>query len=372
MHRRPSLPVTPLQGTSPSERSSSSMRHIGEGVLDDSDSDESEFAGDGEDEGEETYGANSSDDEYNDGTNGQGVGNRVPLVGLSAPRPFPTPSPLSRVMRRRAWTEDEDGDGNAESDENRSRDSDADDSDVDDGHEMFKEVNEGDEYTPSSHSTGSDSTGEDKGDDRPLQKRPRGSSNARPRRWGSTHSKTRSRSSTVASLAAPPRVLTHHDSQSSIRTVTAAGGDTPLKDRADEREGGDSTANTTDTAMRYRSPADVTVVHTRVKSHTALDLVLNPAPAKIAASLTNAGGGPLGGSGAEKGRDAGKEREVGADNSADRHQMTERRIESIRSEDRRFRETALGALKDALEEFADEVIQPFLALSGGIPDIYFL
>jgi hypothetical protein len=356
MHRRPSLPVTPLQGTSPSERSSSSMRHIGEGVLDDSDSDESEFAGDGEDEGEETAGANSSDD-YNDGANGQGVGNRVSLVGLSAPRPFPTPSPLSRVMRRRAWTEDEDGDENAESDENRSRDSDADDSDIDDGHEMFKEVNGGDDYIPSSQSTDSDSTGEDKDDDRPLQKRPRGSSNARPRRWGATHSKTRSRSSTVASLAAPPRGLTHQDSQSSIRTVTAAGGETPLRDRADEGEGGD----TKDFAMRYRSQGDTTVAHTRVKSHTPLDLMLNPVAAKVAASLKNAGVGSLGGSGADKTHDKEKDRAAGKEvgDSPDRSQMTERRIESIRAEDRRFRETTLGALKTALEEFADEVIQSF-------------
>ncbi|KAF9475478.1 hypothetical protein BDN70DRAFT_883675 [Pholiota conissans] len=357
MNRRPSLPVTPLQGTSPNERSSSlnsSMRHVGEGVLDDSDSSESEFAGDGEDEGEETAGINSSDDEHPHEINEHGVGHGVPLSAVTPARPFPTPSPLSRMVKRRVWTEDEDGeDDDGGSDEEESRDSDADDSDIEE-HRMFKEANHDDGYTASPQSSESDTSEADKADYQASQSRARSTSNVQIRSLGPARNKARSKSISIASLAVRPRALMHHNSQSSIRTVTATG-ENPSKGRQSKREDDDSTADTAHTAKRYQSKGGPRAVHSRVRSHTALDLMMNPTAAKTAVTLASMGVDALD---AEKGReqdkDVGKENDLRTENLPDRSLMTERRIESIRAEDKRFRETTLGALKGALEEFADE------------------
>ncbi len=94
---------------------------FGEGVLEDSDSDESEFSGDGEDEeGDETAGVNSSDEEGPTGVS-------VLSPGASAPRP----------SQRQARFRGSLGDNRGQSDDTakedgRSRESDADDSDDDD------------------------------------------------------------------------------------------------------------------------------------------------------------------------------------------------------------------------------------------------
>lgn len=303
---RASLPVPPFQSSSPSERS---MRHVGEGVLEDSDSDDSEFGGDGEDEeGDETAGVNSSDEE------GPAV---VPVLspGASAPRPFPTPSPLSRLAGRQSWTSDD-----TEQEDDRSRESDADDSDEDD----YK--------SPSPQSSDTDSPG---GENATRTRRSRSSSNAlnttHPRRWTSAHNKRRSRSSTIASLAVP-RSLTHHDSHSSIRTVTAAGGETTSMRSVGGKDDHDSRGET-GSFTHHQASAMASV---RPKSSTVSELVLNAAAAKALSAVS-------------------KGTELAGQVSPERAQMTERRIESIRIEDRRFKETTLAALKDALEEFADEV-----------------
>ena len=320
--RRTSLPVPPLQSSSPSERS---MRHVGEGVLEDSDSDESEFSGDGEDEeGDETAGVNSSDEE-------EPTGASVLSLGASAPRPFPTPSPLSRLAGRQSWTSDD-----TAKEDGRSRESDADDSDDDDDHNSsgrLRAPHDGDESSPSPQSSGTDSPG---GGSAARTQRSRSSSNAlntlHLRRWTSAHNKRRSRSSTIASLAVP-RSLSHHDSHSSIRTVTAAGGETTSMRSVGGKDDKDSKAETGSTTLHQGS----TAASVRPKSSIMSELVLNAAAAKAVAA-------------------AGKGVELADQVSPERTQMTERRIESIRIEDRRFKETTLAALKDALEEFADEVL----------------
>ncbi|KJA20557.1 hypothetical protein HYPSUDRAFT_216934 [Hypholoma sublateritium FD-334 SS-4] len=319
MLRRASLPVPPLQSSSPSERS---MRHVGEGVLEDSDSDDSEFGGDGEDEeGDETAGVNSSDEE------GPAV---VPVLspGVSVPRPFPTPSPLSRLAGRQSSTSDD-----TEKEDGRSRESDADDSDDDDynSYARLRAFHDGDGSSPSPQSS---DTGFPGGENAARTRRPRSSSNAlntvHPRRWTSAHNKRRSRSSTIASLAVP-RALTHHDSHSSIRTVTAAGGETTSMRSVGGKEDRENKAET-GSITRHQASA---VASVRPKSSTMSELVLNAAAAKALSA-------------------ASKATELAGQVSPERAQMTERRIESIRIEDRRFKETTLAALKDALEEFADE------------------
>ncbi|KAF8960014.1 hypothetical protein BDZ97DRAFT_1922438 [Flammula alnicola] len=296
--RRPSLSVTPTHSSSPSDRNTPSLRHVGEGVLDDSDSES------GSDEGEETANANSSD----------GESNFRPMIspGLTASRPFPIPSPLSRVAGRQSWTEDED-------DDSAGRVKDPDDND-DDG------------YSPSPQSTDSDSPG---GSHSPHRRsRPSNvNANSNARRRSSAHIKSRSRSSTVASLPAPTRPLIHHDSTNSIRTVTAAGGETPSKDRDFAYENREGNHNDVEAdGNPHHHPHHTRAGHMRAKSQAISELVLNPTskapPHPVADSQLDA--------------------------LPDQSLLTERRIENIRMEDRRFRETTLNALRDALDEFAEE------------------
>ncbi|TFK81768.1 hypothetical protein K466DRAFT_501579 [Polyporus arcularius HHB13444] len=196
--RRPSFSTQSIhsaQSESPSDslRSHLSLRHVGEGALDDSDSDE-----------------NDSDDETADDTqhagDGEGDGEPHPqssafsLRGPNTPHLYRTttaqPSPLSRLaVSQQNWTEDE----------------------------------KDDEDSPSPASTSAGSSEEQESDDArariPGSGLARRSSAVRMKRRSSTRSKTRSRSSTVASLAAatpPPfRRVVRQDSQSSVRTVTA-------------------------------------------------------------------------------------------------------------------------------------------------------
>lgn len=305
---------------SPSDRSS--MRHVGEGVLDDSDSAESDFIGDGEDEGgDDTAGMNTSGEEDHAGT-------QVVSVGVNVPRAFPTPSPLSRLLGHQSWTSDD-----TEKGKGGSKESDADDSDDENNimEARFRSDEEG--STPSPQSTDTDSVGGNVS----LVRRARSSSNAlnpaRSRRWSSAqHNKMRSHSSTIASLAAPPRSLSHHDSHSSIRTVTATGSELPPKTSNGRRDDEDS-LDEVDAAAR-RSTASRVGTRPKVYAMSEHAVEVSTGKAPLAAS---------------------KGHEVAGAASQERVQMTERRIESIRMEDRRFKATTLGALKLALEEFAEEV-----------------
>ncbi|KAF8886054.1 hypothetical protein CPB84DRAFT_1787859 [Gymnopilus junonius] len=280
--RRSSIPSSALpSASSPVDRSTPSLRHVGEGVLDDSDSSGS---ADGDEEGDDTAGANSSEEEA------------PPLVspGLTAVRTIPIPSPLSRVAGRQAWTEDEED------------------------HERDKD--DGSSTSPSPQSS---TDSESHGSSSPKKR----SASAKARRRSSGHHfKSRSRSSTVASLAAPkPRPLIHQESQSSIRTVTVA--EASLRDQ----EGALARTETDVTAL-YRLQ-DVRPGHNRQKSQTVSELVLN----------TNKAVPPTP-----------PDFEDDSDDSIDASQLTERRIEIIKLEENRFREATLGALKMAVEEFADE------------------
>ena len=156
--RRASMSINLGSNASPTDRSISSLRHVGEGVLDDSDSSSSGI---------------EDDDEV-------AVG-----LHLNSLRTIPAPSPLSHHV----WTEDEE--------------------DAIDG----EESDDDDSSSPSPQSTDTDS------DSPPSPNKTRRFS--RVSRRNSGRIKSRSQSFTVASLAALPRPLMHQDSYSSIRTVTA-------------------------------------------------------------------------------------------------------------------------------------------------------
>ncbi|PPQ79096.1 hypothetical protein CVT25_002889 [Psilocybe cyanescens] len=274
--RRPSIPPSlGITASSPGDRSTPSLRHVGEGVLDDSDSSGSEE----DPEGDETAAANSS----------EGERSNVILPEQTAPRTIPAPSPLSRVAGHQVWTEDEDeGGGN----------------------------HEDDAYSPSPQSsTDSDSHGSSSPNRR--------SKSAKALRRSSIHFKSRSRSSTVASLAAPqPRPLAHQNSRSSIRTVTGA--DTTLREQEENLPMDEHTSQ--------NPTQDTRAGHLRHKSQTISELVVNSTKANTPAV---------------------NQLDIPAE-PYDDSQMTERRIEIIKLDDSRFKATTLKALEDALEEFAED------------------
>ncbi|KAH9481800.1 GATOR complex protein WDR24 [Psilocybe cubensis] len=279
MLRRPSIPPSlAITASSPGDRSTPSLRHVGEGVLDDSDSSGSEE----DPEGEETAAANSSD--------GEGVNTSRSEQTQTAPRNIPTPSPLSRIAGHQAWTEDEDDGGTDHED---------------------------DAYSPSPQSsTDSDSHGSSSPDTR--------SKSVKATRRGSNHYKSRSRSSTVASLAAPPpRPLSRQNSRSSIRTVT--GPDAPARDQED--------SNSVHRQGPPVNPAqDPKTGHHRHKSTTVSEMIANSTkPSTPAVRVVD----------------------IPAQTDVD-IQMTERRIEIIKLDDNRFKATTLKALERALEQFAEE------------------
>ena len=143
---RPSISLSESPSESMRNSSHSSHRHVGEGALDDSDSSDS------------ARGDSDSDEETG----------LMPLISpYQATRVIPTtPSPLSHVAGRQRWTEDE----------------------LDD---------DKDESSPSPGSTDTESDGSSSGEITSRKKRPGLS------RRNSLKKNTRSRSSTVASLAAP-------------------------------------------------------------------------------------------------------------------------------------------------------------------------
>ncbi|KAF8885529.1 hypothetical protein BD779DRAFT_1533641 [Infundibulicybe gibba] len=257
LYRRPSMSIPGPHSSSPGDRSGASHRHVGEGALDDSDSDSNS------DNAEESFLAGSSDEDSN----------FRPLLSPSmASRPAPTPSPLSRIAVQQHWTEDEGVDA--------------------DDHE--------DEASPSPRSTDTESGGSSSPHRRPTP--------GRPHRRNTSRMKSRSRSSTVASLAAPVvrPALVHQESYSSIRTVTA----------------GEISFQNVGTLRQEETIRDLRSSHQRQKSLTTSENRL-PEP------------------------------EV-EDESPDMSHMTERRIEVIRTDEQRFRNLAWDALREVLEAFADE------------------
>jgi hypothetical protein len=245
-----------------------SLRNIGEGVLDDSDSNSS---GSDEDEGGETAGMKPSDPEIS----------HRPLHSplLSSLRMTPAPSPLSRVAGHHVWTEDEVDRESNDDDDNASSPS------------------------PQSSETDSEVT--------------RSPNKPRASRRSSERIKTRSRSSTIASLVLP-RPLMHQDSRSSIRTVTA--GETSFN--------GQEISN--GVQPESSSPHQRNTGHGRQRSLAVSEFMLNGA--KSTSVDQDEGNDPPDDSG-----------------------LSERRIETIVVEDMRFKETTLCALREALEVFTEEV-----------------
>lgn len=294
-------PVSLNNSASPSDRSTPSLRHVGEGVLDDSDSSGSE----GDREGEETAAPYSTDEES---TSKPRISPGVGPLGQANFRLSSIPSPLSRIARgREKWDENRVGKANYEDD---------DDEDV---------------SSPSPRSTSDTET--DSQVLTPLRKhsishsrsQSRSAKNMRKASDGRIVN-SRSRSSTVASLAAPPpqrpKPLSHQESFSSIRTVTAA--ETFNLDH--NMEAGRS--------MQNGCGQDSRTGHTRQRSLPLSEYMLNSST-----RVSNM-----------KGQDKGVA-EILSENL-----ITERRIELIRAEDKRYREITLAALKKVVEKFAQEVL----------------
>ncbi|KAG5651448.1 hypothetical protein H0H81_008606 [Sphagnurus paluster] len=266
-YQRPSITA---HGHSLSPADKGSLRHVGEGALDDSDS----SSASGSDGGNEV----NNHEGFSDDESGL-----QPLISpnLLLSRGVPTPSPLSRVAGKQRWTEDE-------------------------GEE--REEEDADESSPSPGSTDTDSPDPNYPPRRKVLKNP-------PRGLKRQLSKkSRSRSSTVASLAAPTlplQSLVRQDSHSSIRTVIAGEVSFPVPEVGVKAE---------DTLRNIRT-------HDRHKLMPTSELALEP--------LTSA--------------DAEDRRELHPED------LTDRRIEMVTADERRLRELSWMALREALERFADEV-----------------
>ena len=316
MPRQPSVALgssnAHSHSASPSDRST--PRDVGEGVLD---SDSSSSGSDGDGEGDETAGVNSTDDE-------SGFKPHVsPGPGVPGPttssmlKPLTTPSPLSRATSNRMWDVNVDEFKGAHGDND-----DEDDLDT----------------SPSPQSTSDTETDLMKSISSRkllgLRSRSHSSSVQRTKRTSvSRLTSSRSRSSTVASLAAQPqrpKPLMHQDSQSSIKTVTA--GETSFHDQ----HNGDVRADLDPPGLNEESRPG----HSRQKSTPLSEYMLNSRK-KDANS-----------------KDYDKEDDAFLEKSL----LTERRIELIRADDRRFKMTTLTTLRETLEEFAEEVYNsPFLS-----------
>ena len=266
VHRRASISIYSGTNASPG------LRNIGEGVLGDSDSTSS---GSDEDEGGETVGVKSGDPE---------ISHRpLPSPLLNSLRMTPAPSPLSRVAGHHVWTEDE-------------LDRESNDDDDDDNASS---------PSPQSTETDSDVT--------------RSASKPKVSRKNSERMKSRSRSSTIASLVLP-RPLMHQESRSSIRTVTAG----EISFNSQEGSNGVQPENS--------SPHQRSITgHGRQRSLGVSEFMLNGAKSAFVVDQDERNDLP------------------------DDSRLSERRIETIAVEDMRFKETTLCALREALEVFAEEV-----------------
>lgn len=272
---------------------SASLKHVGEGALDDSDS-----------SGEE------EDDERSETSSGvnEDIDEEPTLRPLISPYLFPRnsiahPSPLSRLIKQRNWPSD--------GEEDR-------------------------EYSPSPAS--SDSEGDSSGP--PIKKDTASGSGSIPSRRRSIGTKTgtRSRSSTVASLAASSTAvlvtssnlhpLSKKDSRSSIRTVTA--GDTSLRES-------DIAALQRDDTIREFINSDKPEGNHGHKRHLSEAVVSEFLLDDDEQDDTHRNG-------------ISREKKVNA-----------RRKEAIAESESRFRELGWEALRDALETFADEVSSVYLS-----------
>ncbi|THV00375.1 hypothetical protein K435DRAFT_854840 [Dendrothele bispora CBS 962.96] len=296
--RRPSVLQRPSLSMTHSP-SSSSLKHVGEGALDDSDSDTSD-SGDKYSMGKN--GALSDDDEE--------ASELRPLISpaLAPTTRIANPSPLSRILQHR-WAVDEDG---------------------------MNERDDDDE-TPSPRSTDSESiSGVDVGSTphatRSTVTRRRSSTTAVKRKQKSKSQSSITVQQTDMSfssgtgaqprsasrhLSLPPPKLVHRNSSSSVCTVTAVGEDKEQSQSVDSQVGA------------VKDPRNSTRHHhNREKSLAVSELVLN-------------------------GNDEDNNTSQPAFNEALVITWTQRDPELVISEEQRFRQMAWDAIRESLEEFAE-------------------
>ncbi|EGN95979.1 hypothetical protein SERLA73DRAFT_93871 [Serpula lacrymans var. lacrymans S7.3] len=275
---RPSVTSnTTSENPSESSRSHSNLRHVGEGALDDSDSSEND---DSEDPGKDGYCSNSDEE----------TGLRPLISPYTKPTRVPThPSPLSHIAGQEEWTDDE-GEDHSEG-----------------------------EASPSPGSTDTESSSSNA-----ARNRTRKSSSLRKQ---SSRVKSRSRSSTVASLAAPlsHRALIKQESQNSIRTVIA--GDASARDQEFDAE-----LAIDDTARGVYS--NKSVDKQPLTSHKR----------KISQVFS--------GDSAPQFKDCGDEERTFP--SMCKVQISRQRKELVQEEEAKLRDIGWQALRDALEQYADE------------------
>ncbi|KAJ7271881.1 hypothetical protein B0H12DRAFT_1298457 [Mycena haematopus] len=287
-YRKPSMSSSlPIAGGA----SPSNTRHIGEGALDDSDSSSSgSGASTGVDVGDEMTidgGVPSSDDE-----------SAVVSPPLGPTRMMNTshPSPLSKIATLQHWPEHEE-------------------------EEVPDNVDDDGASSPSPMSTDTDKSSDEDGDLRfksPRRRQKSKSASSGGRKRSATRFKTRSRSSTLASLAAPDfsHTLAHQSSRSSILTVTA--GETSFPDASN------ATGLKPEDTLR-----DVRPIHRHQKSQAVSDFLISQ----------------------NEVMDAGKIKDLV---SIDQSKLTERRMEFVLAEANSLRKMTWEILHEALECFADE------------------
>ncbi|CDO68173.1 hypothetical protein BN946_scf184938.g25 [Trametes cinnabarina] len=250
--RRPSFSTQSIvSGHSESQSDSlrASLRHVGEGALDDSDSSES-----GSDE-EDTAGAGNlrGDSDQEGESSIPSASSRAPSATYLHRTTAAHPSPLSRVAGKQTWTEDEKDDEDSPSPGSTSESEDD---------EMYYEEED-----------------DESGGERRLASMPASASTSRRpslvrgKRRSTTRSKTRSRSSTVAALAVSPsprtpypasRRVPRENSRSSVRTVTAESTPSGTLSRADGGLGRDETVR--DLSGHQAGPAIGSQMHPRPRS----------------------------------------------------------------------------------------------------------
>ncbi len=303
--RRPSFSTQSMHSESPSEsmRSHMSLRHIGEGALDDSDSDDSE-SDHGCDVPDDGHSATSSLDHHPPPATAPPSA-RVPHSPYLHRNTTAHPSPLSKLAltSHQAWTEDERDDEDSPSPASTSGGSS--DGDGDEGE------------------SGSDDVRGAGGAHRRISS----TSIVRLSRRSSTKSGGRSGSSTVASLAVPStpqKGLVKQESQSSIRTVTAGEatpGGTLLRR--------DETIRDLEGARAALVRKSSSSLHQRAKSDAfSSDFVVN---------ADREGAGDSGGNG------------NGARTSSDRTKV------AIREAEQRLRGLAWETMRERFEQYSDEV-----------------
>ncbi|KAH8107815.1 hypothetical protein BXZ70DRAFT_912770 [Cristinia sonorae] len=288
----PSLYSVSMQSESPSELSlkvaGPSLRHVGDGALDDSDDEEdgsghsaTKLSDPETDPGENTAGfddnwaSSSIQSLRSDAAGASTADNSLPPARYFYPaRPsstplhiHPTPSPLSRVAGQQTWDEDEDERG---------------DDDDDDSPSPASSSESESDYSPNENTSS------------------RRSSKSKSSRRGPRSNKTRSRSSTVASLAGDAHFptqanllalrvpkLTKQESHSSIRTVTAVSSPHPdnesqkgfmhglTRDDTIRDLASHNASVSHDDALSYKQPSSFRQAHKRVRSSLSTEFFID-------------------------------------------------------------------------------------------------